>query len=560
MKKNKFRFIKKFLIGLAIFTLILFFLQFAWLGYKASFKVAKLLPQSYQQFLNIAHFKVRNNLIDFIDSFSFKTHLHSSFTQKLPQLDLIMSTSDLDDIQNDISKSMQLGYNDKQAVNESQINLIYNNTNYPAKVSLHGGGANNNIFYKTDYNIKLTDSQKINNLSSFTLFNPAIHYWIVPQLTNKLAEQLDLHFAKQYPIKLAINSQNYGIYLLEEKINDEFLLNHNLSNAEIIKLRDTTRLAHRDNTIALDAHHLSGFDLEIANIAPFDKPNPSALFRLNQLFKTIKNQNVDDLSQFFDLDYLARFDAYREFFGVNHNTTGDNLAMFYSALDDKFYPIVRSEGDLNKLIIQDGTTLKSFNNYDSHIAQQYNYPRLFLLLHRLPQFRVLKYQYLNQLISNYPQLKKDFDDIYDQYADVFIYDTADEASVRHKKSLLKRYQSVIDHNYSLIKQQLEFAQVAINIINQLAQATIEIVPDSVMPIAFDSFELVFANNQSMDITNTINQKTIMAGFSDDFNLIPTTYSYTLNLPSQVASLNVKAKNNITGEPIEDVYVGIASVE
>jgi len=318
-------------------------------------------------------------------------------------------------------------------------------------------------------------------------------------------------------------------------------------------------LPHRINTFGLNAHHLSGFDFEIANIDTFDESNEAVLFTLNNLFKAIKDKKIENLSGFFDLDYMARYDAYREFFAINHDTAGDNLMMFYSQENNKFYPIVRNEGDLNKLAIKGGTTLKSFNFYDSHLEEQYDYPRLFLLLHRNSEFRVLKYKYLNQLITQYSKLQKEFEDIYDQYADIFIYDTTDESSVRQKKKLFNTYLKRIDNNYNLIKKQFAFSQIAINIINNSKNTTIEIIPDSVMPIKFENFELEFSENiKSVNIADTINQKTILAEFSEDFDLIPTTYSYIINTPAPVSSVNIKAKNQITEASIDKIYIGIAT--
>ena len=83
------------------------------------------------------------------------------------------------------------------------------------------------------------------------------------------------------------------------------------------------------------------------------------------------------------------------------------------------------------------TTLKSFNQYNPHLEDQYDYPRLFLLLHQNSQFRQLKYQYLHQLISDYSQLQTEFQDIYQKYGSVYLYDTTDEVSTRHKKKMFQ---------------------------------------------------------------------------------------------------------------------------
>ena len=539
-------------IGLIIFIVIIGF------GYKTSLSLAKHLPPRIQSFFTQAHFKTKTLVANLTDAFSYKTYIHSVYRSKLKQLDLTMSRTDINNIKADEKKSFQRGYHDKSSANKQQIALGYEQYQSPARISFHGGGANNFIFNKTDYNINILDDGSIDGISSFNLFNPYIHDWIAPLLANHVAASLNLYFSHQEPVVVKINQKNQGIYLFEEKINSDFLIRHNLANAQIIKLKDETRLAHRNNTVALNAHHLSGWDFEIANVDLSDADSSTILYQLNQFYQAIKSKQVDNIIKFIDLDYLARYDAYRELLGVDHNTAGDNLILFYSAQDNKFYPVVRYEGGSEQLKIIAGTTLKSFNNYDPHLAEQYHYPRLFLLLHHSPQFRVLKYQYLNQLVGHYPQLQKDFQTIYHQYANVFIYDTSDEASVIRKKKLFKNYLQIIHHNHNLIKQQLEFAQLAVNIINQPGLTTVEIVPDSVMPVEFASLVLKLENSSDLDITTMVNSKTIMADFSQDFNLIPTTYSFEISTQSPAASASIQAKNKITGQPIDSIHIGIAS--
>jgi len=536
------------------FSLVILLL-FTWSSYQVALKLTKYLPTPYQAFLNQAHFKTKVLVANITDVFYPKTYLHSYSRKKLKQLNLLMSRTDINNLNADVKKSIEIGYHDKQTANKQQITLVYDKEEYPARVSFHGGGANNHIYSKTDYNLKLLDNKSINNITSFNLFNPFIHDWITPLLANNLAKNLNLRFSNKEPVVVKLNNKYYGIYLLEEKINQDFLNRRGLTQAKIIKLKDETRLAHRNNPVALNAHHLSGFDFTIANVDPID--DPATLYQLDQFFKAIQSKDVDQIVKFVNLDYLARYDAYREFLGIDHDTAGDNLAFYYQPQDQKFYPIIRNEGDLNRLQLQGGTTLKSFNSYNPHLEDQYDYPRLFLLLHNNSQFRQLKYKYLYQLVSQYSQLKTEFNNLYDQYADIFIYDTSDEASVRNKKKLFKNYLSIIDHNYNLIKRQLEFNQLAVSLINQPGQITIEIIPDSVAPIEITSFQLDFDNLPSINITDTINQEIIIAKFSHDYDLLPTTYNYTIGTSALVTSVIVKAKNQITTQPIKSIHTAIA---
>ena len=541
-----------FLLGLIAFLFL------SWSGYKLALTKAKYLPLSSRQFLAQAHFQAKEVTANLADAFHLKTYLHPYSRKKLKQLNLLMSRADINNLQADAKKSLEIGYHDKQTANTQQITLVYDQTQIPTRISFHGGGANNYIFNKTDYNLKLLDNHSINNINNFNLFNSSIHNWLTPLLANNLAKNLNLRFNNQEPVTVKLNNKYHGIYILEEKINQGFLNRRGLTQAKIIKLKDETRLPHRINPVALNAHHLSGFDFSIANVDPID--DPIVLYQLDQFFKAIQSQNIDQIIKFVNLDYLARYDAYREFLGINHDAAGDNQIFYYQPQDQKFYPVVRNEGDLNRLQRQGGTTLKSYNSYNSHLEDQYDYPRLFLLLHHNSQFRQLKYKYLYQLVSQYPQLKTEFNNLYDQYADIFIYDTSDEASVRNKKKLFKNYLNIIDHNYNLIKQQLEFNQLAVSLINQPGQVTIEIIPDAVVPIEITSFQLEFDNLPPINIADTVNQEIIIAKFSHDYDLLPTIYSYTIDAPAPVTSVIVKAKNQTTAQPIKSIHTAIATKE
>lgn len=548
MKRKKF-----FLFALIAITGL-----FLWVFYFISQKFAKYLPVPVQPILSQINFKFKTLTANLADSLYPQTYFHSLFRKDLLQFNLLMSPADINNLSVDAQESVKFGYSDKQTVKSQPISLIYETMEYPVKISFHGGGANDFVYNKSDYDIKVSGNKTINNYDSFTLFNPSIHGWIVPLLANQVAARLNLYYNEQFPVVIKINNKTSGIYLFEEKLNADFLKKRQLDQSQIIKLRDETRLPHRINTVALNAHHLSGFDFEIANINLLDNQSEIALFQLDQFFKAVKTQNLEQIIKFLDLDYWARYDAYRELLAIDHDTAGDNLIMFYQPLNNKFYPLVRNEGDLNPLSIIGGTTLKSFNNYDPHLADQYDYPRLFLLLNRQPEFRVLKYKYLFQLVTQQNQLQQNFSDIYSQSANLFIYDTSDEASVWQKKRLFENYLKIFDHNFGIIKQELEFAQVAINIINTPGQARIEIVPDAMIPVKFDQFDLELQDQTIKSITETINQRDIMADFSQDFDLLPTAYTFNIPTNKPIISIIVKARNQITNEPIPSIYTAIAS--
>ena len=124
--------------------------------------------------------------------------------------------------------------------------------------------------------------------------------------------------------------------------------------------------------------------------------------------------------------------------------------------------------------------------------------------------------------------------------------------------MFKNYLDVVDHNLKIIEQELTFVQLAINVINQPGQVIVEIIPDSLLPVSFDKFALEFSDGSIREVTQTIKQQTIMADFSPDYDLIPTSFSFNFAVPQPVKSVQVNARNQITGQPITAVYSAVAS--
>lgn len=528
------------------------------IGYWIAQRFTKYLPQPYQGWLSKTNFHFKTVTANVIDAFYPQTYLFIHSAIKLPTLNLDISQTDLKRLEDDAHLSVKKGYTSKNETSTQSIKIVFENKSYSATISFHGGGANDFVFKKSDYNVKIKDNLSVAGYASFNLFNPSVHRWILPLLAESVADKLDLIVDDQIPVLVKINQKTLGIYLLEEKINEDFLIKRGWKKAAVIKRRDETRLPHRLNPIALNAHILSGFDWEIANVDPLKDDEAATLGHLDRFYKAVKNKDYKTIATMIDLDYWARYDAYRQVLGINHDAVGSNLIMIFQPDTKLFFPVVRSEGDINQLVIEGGSSLKSYNNYDPHLIEQYDYPRIFLILNKQPEFRRLKYGYLKEIINQNNNLKNNFNEINDRYGRLFIYDTSDEVSAWQKRKMFQGFIDTIDNNLKIIEQELTFAQLAVNVINHSGQVTIEIIPDSLMPIGFDSFILELADGSRREVSDIINQKDILAEYSYDFDLLPTTVSFTLPMAIPVKSVNVRAKNLITGETVEGVYTGIAS--
>src|SRR3989344_8512976 len=156
---------------LALLINLLFILvAVGWIGYRLVFKLAGRLPETTKAKLLQVQFDLKAGINDVVDLFYLKTHLQTFRIKDLDSFDLILSDNDLNKIAEDVNTSMILGYHDEGSSNKQQISLFYNQKEIPYRVSFHGGGANNYIFDKTDYDIELRKDNLIDGASGFTLF------------------------------------------------------------------------------------------------------------------------------------------------------------------------------------------------------------------------------------------------------------------------------------------------------------------------------------------------------------------------------------------------------
>lgn len=562
------------LVGLSMLAILMFFM---------GVRLVKTLPEEPRRFANDLYLSGLAQINDLFAYFYPKTYFHQKFTEKLPVYNLVIDPASLKNIQEDVFQAIDNNFLSNKSTHKEKIDLIFNGQTYPAKINLSGTTKGNFKFNKKSFAVDL-DKLSINGRSSFKLLNPSQHQYLAGFLANNLAQRLNLYYNHQFPVKVTLNGADLGVYIFEENLNDEFLARIGINEGEIIKLKDTWAENHYTNTFGLNAHHLSAFDFEISNVEKLFKNSDKTLFMLDSLFEGIKQNNLEEIAKYVDIDYMARYDAYREFLGVDHDVAGDNLKLIFLPEANKFYPIVRSEGDINPLAIEKGTTLLSFNHYDSHIASAYDYPRIFLLLHHNDQFRKLKYQYLNQLVNQFLEINKENQSIFNQYADMFIYDVRDDDSIRFKKKLIRGFLETIQSNKNLIQKQFSFGSVFINIVNNQNSTIIEILPDSVAPIEFLKFQLKLDNdfigrevnisvndsknrlvkaenlilNDNQDIKALINSNIIFPKFNEDMSLMPTTYIYTITPAINLQAVDVLPINATTGLSIEDIHTASAS--
>lgn len=107
----------------------------------------------------------------------------------------------------------------------------------PYKVMIKAQGAGSRMYPKWNYFVDIEEYKKINGLRSFNLSAQVIDpSFVRTPLVLHLYKQLGFVTFSAEPYFFCINDEQYGLYTLIERINEDYFASHNLPVAELIKV------------------------------------------------------------------------------------------------------------------------------------------------------------------------------------------------------------------------------------------------------------------------------------------------------------------------------------
>lgn len=248
------------------------------------------------------------------------------------------------------------------------IKIKINNKYQLAKLKYHGTHPNHYLNKKYSYTIKLDkdSSDYIDNYRRFKLIkgedvNPTV------TAINQLANSLGLISTSGEMKMVKINGIDKGHYYFVEDIKKEYLERElGITNyALLINVGDWTRKESKNA-------HSSDNDLYFGHIEKRKNPlHPQALNQYKILTQLIQDNNLNEVKNKFDIDYMGKFLALASVFNDIHFMAGDNLRLIYDFNRGKFYPVYRAEYGGRVVGIYDdpyptGTTFVSFNKFLFH--------------------------------------------------------------------------------------------------------------------------------------------------------------------------------------------------
>tara|TARA_B110001452_G_scaffold217309_1_gene188813 strand:- start:1574 stop:2830 length:1257 start_codon:yes stop_codon:yes gene_type:complete len=216
--------------------------------------------------------------------------------------------------------------------------LEYLDKTYNILVKIHGKTPSQHVENKHySLGVKVLDNKKINGVSRFNL----IVYWRIrynSDIIKYLSEKLDIYFKGNILTKVQVNNKPLKLYFFEFRADKDYFSKTNLI---ALKYKSDHSLIY------------TGGDL-----APWDKKLKKSIKKMNlndslkeliyekysSLNKAIFDGDTKKTLSYFDIDYLAKIQAFRYLFGDNgHGFADDNLLAAFNTRNHKFYPFVHRD-------------------------------------------------------------------------------------------------------------------------------------------------------------------------------------------------------------------------
>ena len=233
--------------------------------------------------------------------------------------------------------------------------LTYAGRTYDVKIKSHGRNPTNHRNGKyISLSVKLPAGEQIQQSRRFSLL-VRDHFRPEKQIAFDLAKHFQLLVNQEQLVRVAINHWDEKLYFLDRRFNDSWTEAEGRPSLRIFGYNDTPYSSvkssiHTDGEFDREAFEQRFLQtLEELEYPPSQhRPLCDRFLALNQ---AIADQRVDLVDEFFDLEYLANFEAVRMIAGLVGHSIGrsDNLYMFYDTANGRFYPAITRDTSMSAM-------------------------------------------------------------------------------------------------------------------------------------------------------------------------------------------------------------------
>lgn len=520
--------------------------------------------------------RVRNNLTKipivgkYIDTTFVEIVDELDFSKKLKQVsqpdkyvNLFLSGSDLKDLETDIKIFQNSGFIKDEENTWRKAKELVNGRKIKIKYKTHGTSISStknsqpNLwgFIKSligidDYSpissggvsfkIKYPKSEPYKDyMRSYILKSHKDSFNLSKIALNKIASNIGLIAPYGEVVILKINGSEISPYYKIENYNSKewFERTHNLTNYTSIKSND-------DWDHAGPARHASRTDLFIQDkeVNGSSARHDVALGALDNLFGAIKNNDVNKIKDFIDLEYTAKFMSMLAIVNNLHTITGDQIRYIYDHSNGKFrflhklenftYRVTGSVADFNPNLFKSPAA----QNEDSKTY------KLFKLLIADPEFRRLRDNELLKLVQRREELSEIAENVFDENLNTLF---SSQLPLEPIYADIRNFRKTFDNNLNLAKKYLEYSKVYVTIMGTRKNNILRIINDSYNPIVLD--EVYYSEKTSVKYNELIPSNEL----DENFNMVHLENTLTVS-PGDINKLSFK--NSITNEIIDKKHV------
>ena len=539
---------KKYLIILVLILFVAVPLYHTRKGYKAMIILGNKIPY------------IGNTLVELVDKTMNQFYFYKIFNKNNlnvdSYIDLFLSIQDIKHMQNKLSSFINSeGFIPDEQNNWRNAKVLINGTKENIEFKFHGTSLSpikrsispyDNLKYniglseslipirKGGYSLKIKHNKQssyLNNMRKYNLISSFDDLDITTNVINKLAASIGLISPVGKYVILRINGTIIGSYLLVENHGKEWLeREYGINEFTIMKSNDDWN--HKG------IGHISDTDLTINDkeIVSTSLNSSIALGKLNDLFYSIKTNNISLIKNLIDVDYFAKYLAFMSITNNSHQITGDNLKYIYDHSTGRFKILFRIEDNLKS----NYNTIAKYNNSLYETISPYNGASTHLLFKYLtmdPDFRMLRDKELYKIINDKQLLINLSNSQFDKDKQILIESNQPYRIINYT---IEKFYHRLNVNINAANNYLNYNKIYMTSYNNGGKHNVGIINDSFTDVFISINKHNTQIEHSSEKTETVeinNQLTIKAPLLNE--------SFKIIHQEQIIPLNILGKNKVT---------------
>ncbi|MCR9173086.1 MAG: CotH kinase family protein [bacterium] len=214
----------------------------------------------------------------------------------------------------------------------------------PVELRLKGDWTDHLETAKVSYRIKMGDGYAFDGLKTFSIQHPQTRSYGMEWFAHQLFEEEGILTTRYELIPVVINGKNCGVYALEEHFDKQLLESRKRREGPIMKFDESGMWAVNKNM--METGKFTGAPIiESAEISVFKKgrtkrtPTLFAQFLEGQSLMERYRQGSENVSEYMDIESMAKYLALLELTGGKHGLTWHNQRFYFNPITQKLEPI-----------------------------------------------------------------------------------------------------------------------------------------------------------------------------------------------------------------------------